>query len=115
MADTQLSIPIKQPHLWSPDDPFLYDLTVRVGDDRVTSYFGMRSISVGKGADGKLRTLLNGQFVFSLGTLDQGFWPDGIYTAPTDSALRFDLAEQKSLGFNTVRKHIKVEDRKSVV
>ncbi|MFC0544097.1 LamG-like jellyroll fold domain-containing protein [Kutzneria chonburiensis] len=108
-ADTQLSIPIKQPHLWSPDDPFLYDLTVRVGDDRVTSYFGMRSISIGKGADGKLRTLLNGRFVFSLGTLDQGFWPDGIYTAPTDSALRFDLAEQKSLGFNTVRKHIKVE------
>ena len=109
-ADTQLTVPIPHPHLWSPDDPFLYDLSVRVaGGDRVTSYFGMRSISVGQGPDGKLRTLLNGKFVFSLGTLDQGFWPDGIYTAPTDSALRFDLAQQKSLGFNTVRKHIKVE------
>ncbi|MBV8931224.1 MAG: glycoside hydrolase family 2, partial [Kutzneria sp.] len=113
-ADTELRIPIAAPRLWSPDDPFLYDLEVRLLDpgsvpDTVSSYFGMRSISVAKGSDGKLRTLLNGQFTFSLGTLDQGFWPDGIYTAPTDAGLRFDLEQQKALGFNTVRKHIKVE------
>lgn len=115
-ADQQFSLHINNPHLWSPSDPFLYDLKVTLespGDarsvDTVGSYFGMRSISIGKGADGKPRMMLNGQFVFQLGTLDQGFWPDGIYTAPTDDALRYDLQQQKNLGFNAVRKHIKVE------
>ncbi|MFG1605424.1 AbfB domain-containing protein [Actinoplanes sp. NPDC049265] len=102
-------IPVPNARLWSPDDPFLYTLKVTMaGGDAVGGYFGMRS--VGKAMlGGTLRPTLNGKFVFQLGTLDQGFWPDGIYTAPTDTALAFDLEQQKALGFNMVRKHIKVE------
>ncbi|MHC3467557.1 PA14 domain-containing protein [Streptomyces sp. 7R007] len=103
-----LTLTIDDPHLWSPDDPYLYDLKVTVGADRVGSYFGMRSISVEK-VDGVPRTLLNGKPVFMMATLDQGFWPDGLYTAPTDDALAYDLKVHKQLGFNAVRKHIKVE------
>jgi hypothetical protein len=104
-----IRVPVPNARLWSPSDPFLYDLRVTLsGGDVVTGYFGMRS--VGKAVvGGVLRPVLNGKFVFNLGTLDQGYWPDGIYTAPTDAALRFDLEQQKALGFNTVRKHIKVE------
>lgn len=113
-ADTPLSLPVKDAKLWSPDNPFLYSLKVRVIDggktvDQVGSYFGMRSVGKAKGADGKLRLTLNGKILFNLSTLDQGFWPDGLNTAPTDEALRFDLEQHKVLGFNTVRKHIKVE------
>ncbi len=113
-AGAALRLPVRHPHLWSPDDPYLYTLKVRLLDrgrsvDDVGSYFGMRSIGLGKGADGKVRMLLNGKFVMQVGTLDQGFWPDGIYTAPTDAALRFDLQAHKNLGFNMVRKHVKVE------
>ncbi|MFE7858202.1 PA14 domain-containing protein [Streptomyces sp. NPDC057403] len=103
-----LTLTLHDPRLWSPDDPFLYDLKVTVGTDRVGSYFGMRSISVEK-VDGVPRTLLNGKPVFMMATLDQGFWPDGLYTAPTDEALAHDLKVHKQLGFNAVRKHIKVE------
>ncbi|MGC9665097.1 LamG-like jellyroll fold domain-containing protein [Planosporangium sp. 12N6] len=108
-----LALPVPHPKLWSPDRPFLYDLKVRLVDgrrtvDAVGSYFGMRSVSVGD-SGGQPHMLLNGTFVYHLGTLDQGFWPDGLYTAPTDAALKFDLQQQKALGFNTVRKHIKVE------
>ncbi|WP_084965094.1 AbfB domain-containing protein [Thermoactinospora rubra] len=105
----RIRIPIPNARLWSPEDPFLYDLRVSLaGGDTVTGYFGMRS--VGKAfVGGVLRPVLNGRFVFNIGTLDQGYWPDGIYTAPSDAALRFDLEQQKALGFNTVRKHIKVE------
>jgi len=111
--NTVLALPVPRAKLWSPDHPFLYSLTVRLvaGSrlvDSVGSYFGMRSVSVGS-AGGQPHILLNGTFVFNLGTLDQGFWPDGLYTAPTDDALKFDLQQEKSLGFNTVRKHIKVE------
>ncbi|MFK4086215.1 LamG-like jellyroll fold domain-containing protein [Kribbella sp. NPDC020789] len=113
-ADTELRVPIPNPKTWSPDSPFLYDLKVRLIDrgktvDQVGSYAGMRSVSLVKGADGKLRMGLNGKVLFNLSTLDQGFWPDGLNTAPTDAALRFDLEQHKRLGFNTVRKHIKVE------
>ncbi len=109
---SHLRIPVPNARLWSPDDPFLYDLRVTLtgtgGGDTVTGYFGMRSL--GKAMiGGVLRPVLNGKFMFQLGTLDQGYWPDGIYTAPTDEALRFDLERQKALGFNMVRKHIKVE------
>ncbi|MCI3278066.1 PA14 domain-containing protein [Streptomyces cylindrosporus] len=103
-----LTLTIHDPHLWSPDDPFLYDLKVTVGADRVGSYFGMRSIAVEK-VNGVPRTVLNGTPVFMMATLDQGFWPDGLYTAPTDEALAHDLKVHKQLGFNAVRKHIKVE------
>ena len=113
-AGSALTVPVKDPKLWSPDTPFLYDLRVRLlaGNkrvDEVRSYFGMREVGKARGADGKLRLTLNGKILFHMSTLDQGFWPDGLNTAPTDEALRFDLAEHKRLGFNTVRKHIKVE------
>ncbi|WP_329126463.1 PA14 domain-containing protein [Streptomyces sp. NBC_01465] len=103
-----LSLPVPNPHLWSPDDPHLYQLKVTVGSDRVGSYFGMRSVSVEK-VNGTPRTLLNGKPTFLMATLDQGFWPDGLHTAPTDEALAYDLKMHKAMGFNSVRKHIKVE------
>lgn len=112
-ANTELSIPISNPKLWSPDHPFLYNLEVSLNEggssrDEVSSYFGMRKIQIGK--VGKFnRILLNNQYVFERGPLDQGFWPDGIYTAPTDEALKSDIESMKAMGFNMVRKHIKVE------
>ncbi len=109
-----LEVPIPDAKLWSPETPFLYDLEVRLlrnGNviDRVTSYAGMRKFSLGKDDGGVTRFLLNNKPVFVFGLLDQGFWPDGLYTAPTDAALRFDLETAKKTGFNTVRKHVKVE------
>ncbi|GAA1367140.1 PA14 domain-containing protein [Streptomyces beijiangensis] len=103
-----LSLSVPNPHLWSADDPHLYQLKVTVGSDRVGSYFGMRSIAVEK-VNGTPRTVLNGKPVFMMATLDQGFWPDGLHTAPTDEALAYDLKMHKAMGFNSVRKHIKVE------
>jgi len=105
---------IKDPELWSPVHPFLYDLTATVSrkgkkTDKVKSYFAMRKISMGKGKDGIQRMLLNNEFVFQYGPLDQGWWPDGLYTAPTDEALKYDIAETKEMGFNMIRKHVKVE------
>lgn len=113
-ANTELLLPIHSPHLWSPDDPFLYDLRVTLSDgqrqvDSITSYFGMRKIGVRKDSAGVTRIALNDQFVFEIGALDQGFWPDGLYTAPTDEALRYDIQFLKRAGFNLVRKHVKVE------
>jgi hypothetical protein len=108
-ANRPLTLRIPHAKLWSPDHPFLYNLRVIAGGDQVGSYFGMRSIGQARGADGKPRLVLNGKPIFAMATLDQGFWPDGIYTAPTDAALRFDLQAHKDLGFNAVRKHIKVE------
>ncbi|MFD7439567.1 LamG-like jellyroll fold domain-containing protein [Streptomyces sp. NPDC059861] len=111
-ADKQLRLPVADQHLWSPDDPYLYDLDVTLNDgrstDKVGSYFGMREIGIEK-VGGFRKLVLNGKPVFSLATLDQGFWPDGLYTAPSDEALAFDLEAHKQLGFNAVRKHIKVE------
>jgi hypothetical protein len=113
-ANMELSLPIAEMRLWSPDDPFLYDLRVTLKNgnevvDSVASYFGMRKIALGKDESGVTRLMLNGRFVFQMGTLDQGFWPDGIYTAPTDDALRFDIEFLKQSGFNLARKHVKVE------
>jgi beta-galactosidase/beta-glucuronidase len=101
-------------HPWSPADPFLYDLQVVLTQDgkpvdRVSSYFGMRKISLQNDAPGAARIALNGRILFQLGALDQGFWPDGIYTAPTDEALASDIHFLKQAGFNLVRKHVKVE------
>ncbi|MFD7894667.1 PA14 domain-containing protein [Streptomyces sp. NPDC059743] len=103
-----LSVPVRDPRLWSPDDPYLYRLEVTAGKDKIGSYFGMRSIGV-RTVAGAPRTVLNGKPVFLMATLDQGFWPDGLHTAPTDEALAYDLRTHKRLGFNSVRKHIKVE------
>ncbi len=108
-AAGEITLKIDNPKLWSPDQPFLYGLKVRVGSDRVMSYFGMRKIALGKDEKGITRPMLNGKFVFQSGPLDQGFWPDGIYTAPTDEALRFDIEAIKKLGMNMARKHVKVE------
>jgi hypothetical protein len=113
-SQTDLSLPVKNAHLWSPSDPFLYDLTIRLKKgskviDEVKSYFGMRKISIAKDEKGIDRICLNNKPCFNLGVLDQGFWPDGIYTAPTDDALAFDIRAIKAMGFNTIRKHIKVE------
>ena len=110
----ELTLPIPQPKLWSPDDPFLYGLTVSLRHagrpvDAVGSYFGMRKVALGKDAAGQVRLLLNNQPVFQIGPLDQGYWPDGIYTAASDEALRYDIEMTKKLGFNTTRKHVKVE------
>jgi hypothetical protein len=101
------------PRLWRPDDPYLYGLKVEIrrdGEvvDSVDSYFGMRDTRV-EVVDGVPRLLLNGEPVFQAGLLDQGFWPDGIYTAPTDEALRWDIEQTLALGFNLARKHVKVE------
>ncbi|MFF5992256.1 glycoside hydrolase family 2 protein [Prauserella flavalba] len=108
-----IRLDVPDPHLWSPDDPYLYDLTVRVLGtdvvDEVTSYAGLRTASLVPDAEGRPRIAVNGSITFQHGPLDQGYWPDGIYTAPTDEALRFDLEQTKALGFNTVRKHVKVE------
>lgn len=94
---------------WSPEDPFLYDVTVTVGDDRVESYVGMRSFGVGRDDRGHPRLLLNGAPYLPVGLLDQGYWPDGGYTAPSDEALEYDIRLAKRLGFTMLRKHIKVE------
>ncbi|ROP34811.1 AbfB domain-containing protein [Saccharothrix texasensis] len=111
---TEFSVPVPNARRWSPDDPYLYDLRVSLRNgagttvDQVVGYFGMREVGK-KVVNGVLRPTLNGEFVFQVGTLDQGFWPDGLYTAPTDAALASDLQKHKDLGFNMVRKHIKVE------
>jgi hypothetical protein len=109
-----LGLPVPGAVLWSPEHPFLYDLKVQLIEqerviDEVSTYFGMRSIQIGPGPDGVLRLLLNGEPLFEIGTLDQGFWPDGLYTAPTDEALRYDIEVTRQLGFNTIRKHVKIE------
>jgi len=105
---------IKDQKLWSTTDPFLYDLRVAVIRnnktlDEVKSYFAMRKISLGPDANGIQRMLLNNKFVFEYGPLDQGWWPDGLYTPPTEEALKFDIDKLKAMGFNMIRKHIKVE------
>jgi hypothetical protein len=110
-----LRVPVPSPHLWTPDDPYLYDLKIRLlnrkGDviDEVSSYAGLRTIGTVNDARNRPRIALNGKITFLHGPLDQGYWPDGIYTAPTDAALKFDLEQTKALGFNFVRKHAKVE------
>jgi hypothetical protein len=111
----RLVLTIPRPKLWSPDSPSLYDLKVTWGrpgerpTDEVTSYFAMRKSSLCKDADGVTRLCLNNKPLFQVGPLDQGWWPDGLYTAPTDEALRSDIEVTKQLGFNMARKHVKVE------
>jgi len=103
--------------LWTPDNPHLYQLEINLlrGSkrvDRVDGYFGMRKIALGKDDQGITRIMLNNAFVFQNGPLDQGFWPDGLYTPPSDEAMVFDLKELKKMGFNMLRKHVKVENRR---
>lgn len=113
----EFDIPLSNPKTWSPENPFLYDLKLTLLDkngkpaDEVTSYFGMRDIRLGK-VNGVVRPLLNDQFVMQVGLLDQGYWPDGILTAPTDEALKFDVEFTKKAGFNLIRKHMKTEPKR---
>ena len=108
-AGAPLVLRIPHAKLWSPESPFLYDLRVRLGRDEVRSYVGIRTIAVARDAAGVNRLFLNGKPLFQYGLLDQGWWPDGLYTAPTDEALRSDIERSKALGFNLIRKHVKVE------
>ena len=115
-ANSEITAQIKDPVLWSPDKPFLYDISVELKNDnktvdKVNSYTGIRKISIGKTPDGFTRMLLNNEFVYQNGPLDQGFWPDGIYTPPTEAAMVYDLQMTKKMGFNMLRKHVKVENR----
>ena len=112
-----VEIKIPDPELWSPDNPFLYDMEITLTNngqetDHVSGYFGMRKISLGKDEKGRTRLFLNNKFLFQNGPLDQGFWPDGIYTPPTEEAMKYDLEVTKKLGFNMLRKHVKIESRR---
>ncbi|ETZ22369.1 hydrolase [Pedobacter sp. V48] len=116
-SGTAFYLPIENPKLWSPEHPFLYDLKLTLKDknghvtDQVSSYFGMREVKLGK-VDGVVRPLLNGKFVMQVGLLDQGYWPDGILTAPTEEALKYDVEFTKKAGFNLIRKHMKTEPKR---
>ena len=103
-----IRIDIHYPHRWSPEDPYLYDFTIESGDDKLESYFALRTLSIQE-VDGVPRLCLNDEPYFFNGVLDQGYWQSGIYTPPTDEAFEEDIMAMKSLGFNTLRKHIKVE------
>jgi hypothetical protein len=109
----EIVLKVKNPKLWSPDTPFLYDLQVALTDgnasDAVTGYFGMRKISILKDEAGINRLGLNNKVLFQYGPLDQGFWPESLHTAPTDAALKYDLEITKKLGCNMLRKHVKIE------
>lgn len=112
----KLAIEISEPQWWTPEQPNLYDLKVNVLDgkgkalDTVTSYSALRQVGKARDLNGNLRTTLNGKPVFLFGPLDQGWWPDGLLTPPSDAAMVFDLEFLKSAGFNMLRKHVKVEN-----
>ena len=113
-ANQKVDISIADQKLWSPDSPFLYDLKVRLISngkvvDQVDSYFAMRKVSTKRDANGIVRLQLNNKDLFQFGPLDQGWWPDGLYTAPTDEALKYDIIKTKEFGYNMIRKHVKVE------
>jgi Glycosyl hydrolases family 2, sugar binding domain/Glycosyl hydrolases family 2, TIM barrel domain/Glycosyl hydrolases family 2 len=108
-----LVVPIFNAHLWSPSDPYLYHVRIHAftssTSDSVDSYFGMRKISIGTDSAGYRRLFLNNKPLFEYGPLDQGWWPDGLYTPPTEAAMLHDIVTMKRLGFNMIRKHVKVE------
>ncbi|MGQ9588921.1 MAG: glycoside hydrolase family 2 protein, partial [Planctomycetota bacterium] len=115
----EIAVHVPDPRAWSPSEPWLYDLEAALEAtedgasvrtiDAVRSYFGLRDVAIAEDASGVARIALNGSFLFQLGLLDQGFWPDGLYTAPADEALRFDIELAKRFGFVMARKHVKVE------
>lgn len=111
-AGEWIEIAIPDIMLWTCETPYLYFFTVTMGEDRVESYFAMRRFSVEKDEKGIPRICMNGEVQFQNGVLDQGYWPDGLYTAPSDEAMIFDITEMKRCGFNMVRKHIKIEPQR---
>ncbi len=113
-AGLPMHVYIKEPKLWTPDSPYLYDMKISLFEggkevDVVNSYTAMRKISMKRDKHGVTRMQLNNEFLFHMGTLDQGWWPDGLYTAPSDEALKYDIEKTKAWGFNMIRKHVKVE------
>lgn len=111
VSDTWIEIPLKTFKLWNCETPYLYYFTVTIGEDQIVSYFAMREFSLIKQKEIP-RICLNGEVQFQNGVLDQGYWPDGLYTAPSDAAFIFDLEEMKKTGFNMVRKHLKIEPQR---
>lgn len=109
LTNEAVTVPVPGFRSWSPEDPYLYPFSVVVGEDTVESYFAMRRVEVKADEHGVRRIFLNGKPYFMNGLLDQGYWSDGLYTAPSDEALVYDIQTVKALGFNTLRKHIKVE------
>jgi beta-galactosidase/beta-glucuronidase len=107
--NSTMEIPIRNFTYWSPENPYLYDMVVSTGDDVVQSYFAMRTVEIKEDVKGIKRIYLNGKPYFQNGLLDQGYWSDGLYTAPSDEAMIFDIKQAKALGFNMLRKHIKIE------
>ncbi|KXT04785.1 hypothetical protein AC578_9685 [Pseudocercospora eumusae] len=107
-AGSPFTVKLDSPKLWSPDSPALYDVTLKLGDDQVSSYTGFRTIERAD-VQGVQRITLNGESIFTFGTLDQGYWPDGLYTPPTYEAMTYDIKTLKKIGYNMLRKHIKVE------
>lgn len=108
LIDGTVTITPEKPHFWSPEDPYLYDFTVEVGDDRVESYFALRTLDI-RTVDGYPRLCLNGKPYFFHGLLDQGYWPDGLFLPAAPEGYTKDILAMKNLGFNTLRKHLKVE------
>jgi hypothetical protein len=108
LEDGKVTIAPDHPRLWSPEDPYLYEFTLETASDRVESYFAIRSLEI-KTVGGTPRLCLNGKPYFFHGLLDQGYWPDGIYTPAAPEAYAWDIQTMKDLGFNTLRKHIKIE------
>lgn len=111
-TDISINIPEEFFHAWSPEDPFLYDVEITFGQDHIKSYFAMRCYTIEKSVEapeGIPVFCLNHKPYFLMGVLDQGYWPDGLYTAPSEEALLYDITTMKSMGFNMLRKHIKVE------
>ena len=113
-AGQTIEIPVPNQKLWSPESPFLYDMEVRLLEngkavDKVNSYAAMRKVSKQRDRNGIVRLQLNNKNYFHFGPLDQGWWPDGLYTAPTDEALLYDIQKTKDWGYNMIRKHVKVE------
>ena len=105
----KVRIPVREPRLWSPEHPELYQLRIEAGEDLVDSYFAMRSFGTGEDEEGRMRLLLNGRPYFFNGILDQGYWPESLMTPPSDEALIYDIEQMKALGFNMLRKHVKIE------
>lgn len=112
LSNQEMEIPLPVIHPWTCEEPYLYYFTVEMGDDTVESYFALRTFTIEKDTEGIPRICLNGQVQFQNGVLDQGYWPDGLYTAPADDAFVFDILEMKKLGFNMLRKHIKIEPQR---
>lgn len=111
-GDKTCSIALEHPHPWTPEDPFIYDMYIRTEDETVHTYFGMRKFSKARDSRGIMRFMLNNKPIFLTGLLDQGYTIDGLMTYPTNDAMKYDILKMKKLGFNMIRKHVKVENRR---